>query len=279
MRPRAIEWINWVRRQELAAIREWLAERGRRGVKLLEIGGGNGYLANQLADMGFEVISIDPKPREPSHFPVQPGISTQLEFSDDSFEVIFSSNVMEHITQIDMSIQEMKRVLKPGGIMVHAMPTPMNTVFTMLGQPIGYWGGVRFVMKQAAGLLRKKLRKSRKVIHPSLIQTQGSSAESTDISQSVSKANLKRALQLLNPLRFLLPEPHGASPSCLEELWDWQPKVWCDRFGKHGLEVKEIKRLPLAYSRHVLFPFRWEGLRRRLARKGRSSCMAYLIQG
>lgn len=279
MRPKAIEWINWIRCEELAAIRQWLAAQGRRGANLLEIGGGNGFLANELTTLGFQVTSIDPRPREPSYFPVQPGNSTQLSFADDSFDVIFSSNVLEHIPPIDAAIREMKRVLKPGGIMIHTMPTPMNTLLTMLGQPIGYWGGLWFVLRQAAGLLRKALPPSRKAASLSSKETHDSSAKPTATGQSVSKADLIRAMELVNPLRLLIPEPHGVSPSCFEELWDWRPKVWCDRFGKHGLTVKEVKPLPLAYSRHALLPFRGERLRRYVARKGKSSGLAYRVQG
>ena len=40
----------------------------------------------------------------------------QLDFPDNNFDAIFSHNVLEHIGEPDRALQEMHRVLKPGGI-------------------------------------------------------------------------------------------------------------------------------------------------------------------
>ena len=138
MRKKVDRRINWFRQQEFDAIKEWLVPAAAEKTKVLEIGGGNGFLAKCLADMGFDVVSIDPQPREPSYFPVRKGDATRLDFEDKSFDVIFSSSVLAHITDLGAAFSEMKRVLKGGGIMVHMMPTHYSTIFTLALQPIGY---------------------------------------------------------------------------------------------------------------------------------------------
>ena len=40
----------------------------------------------------------------------------QLDYSDKSFDAIFSHNVLEHIPEPNRAIEEMHRILKPGGV-------------------------------------------------------------------------------------------------------------------------------------------------------------------
>ena len=80
MREKVIRWTSWIREQELEALDPCLKHLAEGSARLLEIGGGNGLQAKLLADMGFEVVSIDPAPRKPSLFAVQTGDCTKIEF-------------------------------------------------------------------------------------------------------------------------------------------------------------------------------------------------------
>ena len=273
MRKKAIKWIDWTRSEELHCLKDILQPFSARSARLLEIGGGNGFLARQLTEMGFEVVSIDPHPRQPSHFPVRAGTCRKLEFDDNSFDVIFSSNVLEHIEELPAALEEMKRVLKPQGIMVHTMPTPFTTLLTMLTQPIGYLFGVGFVLNQ---LGRKIIASCKRKGKSATGKTGASNLPST--GKSLNRQDLGAAVKMLNPLRLIISPPHGISCSCRAELKDWTPGAWRQRLEQQHLQVKETIELPLAYSRNAVLPFRLVGLRRRLARKGKTSCIAYVIQ-
>ena len=273
MRKKALKWIDWTRQQELEALAEFLAPAAQKSARLLEIGGGNGFLARRLADMGFKVVSVDPQPRQPSYFPVQIGDCTHLEFEDGSFDVIFSSNVLEHVEDIPTALAQMKRLLKPGGFMVHTMPLPFCTLLTMLTQPIGYFMGVGFVIREGARFAGRKLSPK----NPAAA-SESSAKDTAAPAKSLNKQNLIATLGMLNPLRFFVPPPHGSSASCLAELEDWKPQSWCQKFNQQHMQVKAVAPLPLAYSRHVILPFRLIGLRRRLAQTGHGSCCAYIIQ-
>ena len=222
--------------------------------------------------MGFEVVSIDPQPRQPSYFPVQIGDCTHLEFEDGSFDVIFSSNVLEHVEDVSAALVQMKRLLKPDGFMVHSMPLPFCTLLTMLTQPLGYFMGIGFVIREGAKFAGGKLSSKKSPA------SEASAQDSAAPAKSRSKKNLAAALGMLNPLRFFVPPPHGSSSSCLTELADWKPSSWCEKFHRHQLQVREMVPLPLSYSRNLVLPFRLMGLRRRLARTGHSSCCAYIVQ-
>ena len=47
---------------------------------------------------------------------------TSLPFPDSAFDVVVSSQVIEHISEYEKAIAELKRVLKPGGILILSFP-------------------------------------------------------------------------------------------------------------------------------------------------------------
>jgi len=270
-RERLVKWTNYMRQQELDAVGQWLLPRAKRRQKLLEIGGGNGLLAKQLADMGFEVTSIDPAPQTPLNFPVEKGDCTSLQFGDNSFDVIFSSCVLEHISELDKAFSEMGRVLRKDGIMVHTVPTHYSMIYTMITQPIGYLIKIGLMFKYGFKFLAKVFSKPATTAKTEK-QTTGEARPSV-----FSKANLKLAIGYANPIRFFIPWPHGIAQSCFEEIRDWKPAVWRRKFEQAGFKVVDTISLPLAYSMHVVFPYRFMKLRYWLGRKGKGMGCAYLL--
>jgi SAM-dependent methyltransferase len=266
-----VKWSTYIRRKELEAIKQWLLPRAEKHQTLLEVGGGNGMLAKDLADMGFNVTSIDPAPRRPSHFPVSKEDCTSLTFEDNSFDVIFSSYVLEHIGELDKAFYEMGRVLRKDGIMVHAVPTQYSMIYTMLMQPIGYLIKIGLILKYGLKFL------FRLITRPAS-ETQ-SGKQTTGTSSSVfNKANLKLAMTYANPIRFFIPWPHGAAESCFEEIRNWKPAVWRSKFQRAGFIVIDAIPLPAAHSMHVVFPFKFMKLRYWLSEKNAGVGCSFLLE-
>lgn len=48
---------------------------------------------------------------------------TRLTFNDDSFDLVVTSDVLEHVFDIDAALAEIERVLKPGGVHIFSVPT------------------------------------------------------------------------------------------------------------------------------------------------------------
>ena len=46
-------------------------------------------------------------------------ITEKTKFDNDSFDVIYSASVLEHIQNLPAAFNEMRRLLKPGGVMIH----------------------------------------------------------------------------------------------------------------------------------------------------------------
>lgn len=101
--------------------------RDPKGRTALDIGCGGGILAEEFAAAGFNVTGIDPSEnslhtaRQHAEFSglninYQPGTAERLEFGDNSFDVVYCCDVLEHVEDLPKCISEIARVLKPGGV-------------------------------------------------------------------------------------------------------------------------------------------------------------------
>jgi len=105
--------------------------------KILEIGGGNGWQAHLLHEQGYDVTSIDisPETGNSAYFPVMKYDGCQIPYKDASFDVVFSSNVLEHIAHIDDFEKEIHRVLALEGKVIHVLPTSAWRIWTSITHP------------------------------------------------------------------------------------------------------------------------------------------------
>lgn len=87
---------------------------------VFEIGAGLGAYLSRLAQESQQAIGLDvehERTREAHKFVDQVlcGVGEFLPFPDNSFDLILSNEVLEHVQNDEKSIQEMIRTLKPGG--------------------------------------------------------------------------------------------------------------------------------------------------------------------
>ena len=73
------KWFKHIRKLELNAAIKFFPENKK--IKILEIGGKNGYQAKYISDMGYDITSIDIKPIRPLYFPVKKIDGSKLEFN------------------------------------------------------------------------------------------------------------------------------------------------------------------------------------------------------
>ena len=133
-------WHQFVRLREIEIILSLLGDR--QFEYALEIGSGDGLQSEKLARRSSRVICSDidrrrwesrserNMPSNVSHVIVD--AEDLSSFSDNSFDLVYSSNVLEHIVEIDRCLDEIYRVLKPSGIGVHSMPSRHWKVFNSL---------------------------------------------------------------------------------------------------------------------------------------------------
>jgi ubiquinone/menaquinone biosynthesis C-methylase UbiE len=92
--------------------------------RILDIGGGTGYLAKRLAPLCNEIYVIDKSPRMLSHvesrIQVTQGDALDTPFADSFFDVALLTDVFHHIADQPQLIREAHRVVKPGGkLLIH----------------------------------------------------------------------------------------------------------------------------------------------------------------
>lgn len=96
---------------------------GLSGTRVLDVGGGPGYFAAEFAAQGADHIGLEPDVGEMSAAGITVANSVRgdgmaLPFRNNSFDVVYSSNVAEHIPHPWVMGEEMLRVCKPGGLVI-----------------------------------------------------------------------------------------------------------------------------------------------------------------
>lgn len=93
------------------------------GKSVLDVGGGPGYFAKEFERLGAWYVGVEPSVSEMaaaglSGYGALRGEGEALPIRDNAFDVVFSSNVAEHIADWRAMGAEMLRVVKPGGLVV-----------------------------------------------------------------------------------------------------------------------------------------------------------------
>ncbi len=99
------------------------AEQPQKG-KLLDIGAGTGDFLLTAKNNGWETLGVEPSDRA-KNIAKQKGISFVEEIStleNHSLDVITMWHVLEHVPDLEFQIQELKRLLKPTGTLIVAVP-------------------------------------------------------------------------------------------------------------------------------------------------------------
>ncbi len=117
--------------------------------RLLEVGCGIGVDSIQLAGRGFAVTAVDLTENAlavAGQFAAHRGASIdfrlgnaeRLDFADESFDAVYSFGVLHHTPDIQKSIDEVHRVLRPGGtayVMLYHRDSLVNLVHRVLRLP------------------------------------------------------------------------------------------------------------------------------------------------
>jgi ubiquinone/menaquinone biosynthesis C-methylase UbiE len=146
-----LEWAEWVRdyyrdvetydwvdvverwrgpeaifhRNRRRAVRKLLKRYGARS-PMLDAGCGTGL---NLASMPPGSVGLDLNPRNvalvrqrlPAHAVVEGDIEA-MPFSDGSFETVLCTEVLEHVPYPETALAEIRRVLRPGGLLIGSVP-------------------------------------------------------------------------------------------------------------------------------------------------------------
>jgi 2-polyprenyl-6-hydroxyphenyl methylase/3-demethylubiquinone-9 3-methyltransferase len=97
------------------------------GKKVLDVGCAGGFMAEALDERGAIVTGIDPAEeaiaaaraharQNGRNITYDVGVGEALPYGDGSFDAVVCVDVLEHVSDLNKTIQEIARVLKPGGL-------------------------------------------------------------------------------------------------------------------------------------------------------------------
>jgi len=131
-------------KNKLALINSYQFDKGR----ILDIGAGTGDFLSVAKNDGWETIGIEPsdKAKEIASKKGVTFVANTSELENHSFDVITMWHVLEHVPDLDYQIKELKRLLKPNGTLIVAVPNFKSfdakyygTFWAAYDVPIHFW--------------------------------------------------------------------------------------------------------------------------------------------
>ena len=145
------------------------SEQSQKG-KILDIGAGTGDFLLTAKNGGWKTIGVEPSNRA-KEIAKKKGIEFVEEISElenNSFDVITMWHVLEHVPNLELQIQELKRLLKTTGTLIVAVPNfksydakYYNEFWAAYDVPIHFW---HFSKKAIKSLFEKVDIKLEKVL-------------------------------------------------------------------------------------------------------------------
>ena len=248
---------NWHHFLRLRDFHQILSEAPLNGVsRVLELGAGDGAQTFALRERFREVVSIDISPSAKLDGIIVADAAS-LPFVDGYFDLVFSSNVLEHVESIEESLVEMKRVLDPHGIMIHTMPTSTWKVIQVLARP-----------------LASIIKIGRKIIPGMPAVRERAEAGTHGFNQN---SDLPKRPILEKLLGQLIPTVHGVSNNHIQEFIRFRTRWWLKKFNQ--VELNCYRSSPLFFhSPYDILPYKFLHLRERIATKGIASVQVFWLR-
>lgn len=96
----------------ISFIRTHFAARLGSGVRVIEFGGSNGFLADLFDGADYEIA------------PNAPEVDVQdlRGYPTDTFDVVILDEILEHVAKPWIAVEQVRRILKPGGCLITGSP-------------------------------------------------------------------------------------------------------------------------------------------------------------
>lgn len=240
----------------------------------LELGAGDGFQSRILASYARRLVATEYNEARLERREV-PGVFYEVcdaervdeYFPPHAFDLVFASNLFEHLPHPEQALRGIRRVLRDDGVVILVMPSVFwkcthvgffypNLILSFFekvlipGKIAEWWG--RYVLRRRGT--------------PSVIEV-------SDTATSFGN-NQKGRVGHVSSRGIFFPAPHGVSSGNIEEFAAFRVKRWAALFEAEGFSVCTILRGPVASG----YGFGLDRIRTILERLGFASEYAYVLK-
>lgn len=227
----------------------------------IEFGAGDGYQTTLIEPMcskfvssdlnfkrlkdEFKIVSVDYRAYDADSLS---GI-----FGPNTFNLIFSSNLIEHLSNRKSFLQNTKEMLSSDGYAVHVVPAKMVKFTYLL---LFYPNLLVLIIDRLIGIFENK----------PIFRGSANNFENNINSNKADKLNKWK--------RILLPQIHGNYKTHTEEWRSWSRKSWQKLFENNGYTVVNCVKGPAVSG----YGFGWDRLRNFLEKVGWASEYIFILK-
>ena len=230
----------------------------------LEIGAGDGFLSQILSRYTENLICTEINEdrlckNELSNVRYQTLDAEKISeaFAPETFDLVFSSNLLEHLPNADKTLRGIHSILIDNGISIHVLPNrtwKITTVLCYIPNRI-----TLTIDKLMAGRLFKR-RPGHKFGHSCKAKYGGN-------NQKIGRKKQSRLTKLF------LPPVHGISDNTFREFQAFGEKRWIQRFESAGFDIVATKKMPFTSG----YGFGFKHVKKLMEQLGLSSGTAFVI--
>src|SRR4051812_9312468 len=115
---------------------ESLPSEGK-GKRVLDVGCASGYLAEVLAQRGFEVVGLERPGGYGSNFPesvelVEVDLDSGVPPLRGRFAYVICGDILEHLRNPERMLTQLAKVLEPDGMLIASLPNSGNLYFRLM---------------------------------------------------------------------------------------------------------------------------------------------------
>ena len=175
--------------------------------RILDWGCGWGQVSHLMLERGLDVTSFDFRPEADAEGPQPlarfPDVTAHIEtedpvrlpYEDAAFDAVLSCGVLEHVSDPDGSLEEIKRVLRPGGTFyVYKLPNRFSYLEAIARRAGLYYHGADehdrvYTEESALGLLRRHGYEIREARRANMLPLTLRGRAATRAADAIWKAN------------------------------------------------------------------------------------------